>query len=81
MDRKPPRLTSVMGVAKALMATVGPRDAVDVLILEFGWDVTFQALALLRGDDAHLAFGLAWSHLLTSPFETELRGLSWSGDH
>jgi hypothetical protein len=59
-----PRLTTVMGVARAVIATVGPRDAARVLIDEFGWDVTFQALALLRGDDAAATFGATWSTLV-----------------
>lgn len=59
-----PRLTTVMGVARAVIATVGPRAAARVLIDEFGWDVTFQALALLRGEDATAAFGATWSALV-----------------
>jgi hypothetical protein len=59
-----PRLTTVMGVSRAVIATVGPADAARVLIDEFGWDVTFQALALLRGDDARAAFGATWSALV-----------------
>lgn len=59
-----PRLTAVMGVARALVSTVGVEDGVDVLIEEFGWDVTFQALALLRGPEAERAFGLVWERLL-----------------
>jgi hypothetical protein len=59
-----PRLTTVMGVARAVIATVGPEDAAGVLVDEFGWDVTFQALALLRGDEARAAFGATWSSLV-----------------
>jgi hypothetical protein len=59
-----PRLTTVMGVARAVIATVGPADAAQVLIDEFGWDVTFQALALLRGAEAESAFGAVWSTLV-----------------
>lgn len=75
MQHRHPRLTSVMGVARALVSTVGAEDAVNVLVLEFGWDVTFQALALLRGEDAGAAFGIAWQRLLIEPFDHELRGL------
>ncbi|MEX1177506.1 MAG: hypothetical protein WEB09_03505 [Nitriliruptor sp.] len=59
-----PRLTTVMGVARAVLATVGPADAARVLVDEFGWDATFQALALLRGDDARDAFGATWTALV-----------------
>jgi hypothetical protein len=59
-----PRLTTVMGVARAVIATVGPTDAAAVLIDEFGWDVSFQALALLRGEDAEAAFGAVWTSLV-----------------
>lgn len=72
VDRTP-RLTSVMGVARALLVTVDERETVDVLIAEFGWDVTFQALALLRGDEAARAFGFAWEHLVVDDLGSELR--------
>lgn len=74
MDRTP-RLTSVMGVARALLATVDERESVEVLLAEFGWDVTFQVLALLRGETAARAFGLAWEHLVTHEVSQELRDL------
>ena len=61
---QPLRLTSVMGVARALLSTVDVEDAVEILTGEFGWDISFQALALLRGDDAEAAFGVAWTLLL-----------------
>lgn len=69
-----PRLTSVMGVARALLATVDEQETVDVLVAEFGWDVAFQALALLRGEEAGRAFGLAWQHLVLDGLDVELRG-------
>jgi hypothetical protein len=59
-----PRLTTVMGVARAVLATVGATDAVPALVAEFGWDATFQALAVLGGHDAGDAFGVAWSALV-----------------
>jgi hypothetical protein len=58
------RLTTVMGVARAVLATVGVPAAVHALLDEYGWDRTFQALALLRGEDAETAFGLVWQSLL-----------------
>lgn len=72
MDRPPPRMTAVLGVARAMITTLGPRDAVVVLLAEFGWDATFQALAMLREDDAREAFGLVWQQLLLGPIEGEL---------
>lgn len=67
MDPVRPRVTSVMGVARALLATIDLEDAVDVLVSEFGWDVTFQALSRLRGRDAERAFAVVWEQLLTGP--------------
>lgn len=73
MERPAPRLTSVMGVGRALLSTVSASEAVEILIAEFGWDQAFQAIALLRGDDALVAFGLAWEYLLSAPMADELR--------
>jgi hypothetical protein len=70
------RLTTVMGVARAVLATVGAHAAVPALLDEYGWDRTFQALALLRGDDAELAFGLVWQSLLLDTVGDEDRGRS-----
>ena len=72
---RPLRLTSVMGVARALLATISVAEAVDILIVEFGWDATLQACALLRGPEAHEAFGHCWQRLVTDPFSQELRSL------
>lgn len=44
-----PRLTSITGVSRALIATLGVDDAVGVLIRQFGWDLAFNALARLEG--------------------------------
>jgi hypothetical protein len=68
------RLTTVMGVARAVLATVGAHAAVPALLDEYGWDRTFQALALLRGDDAEEAFGLVWQTLLLDAVSDEDRG-------
>lgn len=73
MHRPVPRLTSVMGVARALLSTVTADEAVEILVAEFGWDQSFQALALLRGDDAQRAFAVAWEHLVAGPLRDELR--------
>ncbi len=76
MDR-PLRLTSVMGVARALLATVSTEDAVDILVSEFGWDAAFQACALMRGEAAEAAFAGCWLRLLTDPITHELRHVPW----
>lgn len=76
MDDPTPRLTSVMGVARALLATVDVREAVAILVVEFGWDVSFQALALLRGARACEAFGAAWELLVTEPVAREIDATS-----
>jgi hypothetical protein len=68
------RLTTVMGVARAVLATVGAPAAVPALLDEYGWDRSFQALALLRGDDAEEAFGLVWQALLLDAVSDEDRG-------
>ena len=70
-----PRVTSIMGVARALLSTVDERETVEVLVAEFGWDLTFQALALLRGEHAEKAFALAWEHLVTADIAADLDDL------
>jgi hypothetical protein len=54
-----PRLSSITGVSRALMVTVGVEDAVDILIGQFGWDLAFQALAALDTDEGLTALGIA----------------------
>lgn len=76
---RPIRLTSVMGVARALLATFDAHEAVEVLVLEFGWDVSFQALLLLRGDDAEQALLLTMERLLTDDLTAELDELTGRG--
>lgn len=71
---EPIRLSSVMGVARALLGTFEAREAVEVLVVEFGWDVAFQALLLLRGDDAERALLLTLERLLTGELAEELNG-------
>lgn len=43
-----PRLTSVTGVSRALIATLGVDEAVGVLVRQFGWDLAFNALARIE---------------------------------
>lgn len=72
MNRPAPRLTAVLGVARAMLDTLGAEDAVDVLVAEFGWDTTFETLALLRGGRANRAFGIVWERLLFEPIRRDL---------
>lgn len=79
---RPLRLTSVMGVARALLSTIDISDSVEILIAEFGWDATFQALSLLPGQDAEEAFAQCWGWLLTEPLQRSLRRDPWTSlDH
>lgn len=71
-NRPAPRLTAVLGVTRAMIATLGAKDAVSVLLAEFGWDATFQALSMLRGEEASEAFGLVWQQLLFEPLQSDL---------
>lgn len=47
-----PRLKSITGVSRALIATVGIEDAVRILVSQFGWDVAFSALSHLDSPEA-----------------------------
>ena len=71
-SQKPIRITSVMGVARALLATFSPDEAVEVLEIEFGWDVTFQALLLMRGEAAEEALLRTLEMLVTDELPTDL---------
>ena len=50
-----PRLSSISGVSRALIATVGVEDAVTILTTQFGWDTAFIALAQLDIPEATTA--------------------------
>lgn len=63
MDRQP-RLSSISGVARALIATVGVDDAVMILTTQFGWDTAFIALARLDAPEAATAMWKATEQLL-----------------
>ena len=62
MDRQP-RLSSISGVARALIATVGIDDAVTILTTQFGWDIAFVALAQLETPEASAALWTATERL------------------
>ena len=65
MERQPqPRLSSISGVARALIATVGVDDAVTILTTQFGWDTAFSALARLEVPEAATAMWRATEQLL-----------------
>jgi hypothetical protein len=59
MDNSAPRLQSITGVARALITTLGLEEAVTVMVAQFGWDVAFQALAQLNGEDVGRALWTA----------------------
>lgn len=63
MDRQP-RLSSISGVARALIATVGVEDAVMILTTQFGWDTAFIALARIEAPEAAVALWTATEQLL-----------------
>lgn len=64
-----PRLRSVTGVSRALIAVVGVPEAVRVLVAQFGWDVAFAALSHLDGTDGQRALYAAVAGL--APDATE----------
>lgn len=46
-----PRPASLPGVARALVSTVGPERAADILIVQLGWDEAAASLAAVDGAD------------------------------
>jgi hypothetical protein len=77
MKHPAPRLTAVLGLARALLETLEIGEAVDILLAEFGWDLTFQSLALLRCPVASEAFGAAWEALIFDPIRSEIDTLPY----
>ena len=72
MERQPqPRISSISGVARALIATVGVDDAVMILTSQFGWDVAFIALARLEVPEAAIALYRAAEQLLVDDVSRE----------
>lgn len=59
-----PRLSSISGVARALIATIGVDEAVTILTAQFGWDTAFIALANLEVPEASTALWKATEQLL-----------------
>lgn len=66
------RLTTVMGVARALLMTQGPEVTASALVAEYGWDRSFQSLALLRDPAAAAAFGRLWEELVLAPLADDM---------
>jgi hypothetical protein len=71
-EARTPRITAVMGLARALLDTLGPEEAVDVLLSEFGWDLSFQALALVRSEATPRALGVVCERLLLDRLRDEI---------
>lgn len=65
-----PRLSSISGVARALIATVGVDDAVTILTSQFGWDTAFVALARLEVPEASTALWKATERLVCDDLTT-----------
>ena len=65
-----PRLSSISGVARALIATVGVDDAVTILTTQFGWDTAFIALARLEVPEAATALWRATEQLVCDDLTT-----------
>ena len=59
MDHTSPRLSSITGVGRALIATLGMDQAISVMVTQFGWDATVQAVAALEGPVGGRALMLA----------------------
>ena len=59
-----PRLSSISGVARALIATIGVDEAVSILVTQFGWDVAFNALAKIDSPEASSAMFRCVAHLV-----------------
>jgi hypothetical protein len=59
-----PRLTSIAGVARALIATVGIEEGVAILTAQFGWDVAFSALAHIESPEACAALWMVVEQLV-----------------
>jgi hypothetical protein len=69
-----PRLRSIAGVARALIATVGTDEAVGILVGQFGWDVAFLALARLDSPEASVALWRSVEMLVCNDLPGEVHG-------
>lgn len=62
----------MIGLARALIDTIGEREAAEILAAEFGWDLAFQALALLPNETGRATFGIVWELLLEDALREDL---------
>lgn len=62
MEHVTPKLRSIVGVASALIHTVGVEEAVTILVAQFGWDVAFVACSHVEGADGGRALWMALEH-------------------
>lgn len=53
-------------MSRALIATLGVEDAVGILVSQFGWDTTFNAVARIEGDDGEAGLWQALHVLVDS---------------
>ncbi len=66
MDHTTPRLSSITGVGRALIVTLGIEQAISVMVTQFGWDATVQAVAAIEGPEGGRALMLAVEMGLTA---------------
>ncbi|WP_108664836.1 hypothetical protein [Euzebya rosea] len=66
MDNVTPKLRSITGVARALIATVGVDEAVTILVTQFGWDVAFSAMSHVEGPEGSRGMWLTLERAGTS---------------
>ena len=62
-----PDLSTVTAMAEALVTTVGTDRATAILLTQFGWDLTFSALAQISGPHGGRGMWLALLARETSP--------------
>ena len=66
MDHVTPKLRSITGVARALIATVGVEEAVTILLTQFGWDIAFSAVSHVEGPEGSHAMWLTLERVGTA---------------
>ena len=66
MDHVTPKLRSITGVARALIATVGVEEAVTILLTQFGWDIAFSAVSHVDGPEGARAMWLTLERVGTT---------------
>jgi hypothetical protein len=61
-----------MGVARALIAILEDQDVIRILVAEYGWDASFLAMAMMKGEDAQRVFGRLWEELLAEHMRNQV---------